>query len=138
VRFFLDNNLCPAFAPALTSLSKQEGCEVVHLSEKFPRNIKDEDWLPALSREGGWVVVSGDLRIFKLPHLRAAWVNSKLTTFFLAKGWMNKPLWDQAWWLVRWWPDIMKQASLVTAGYGFEVPAKPVGKLKIISSPSRN
>jgi PIN domain-containing protein len=135
VKFFIDNNLCPAFAPALTSLSAQEGCTVTHLSERFKRNIKDEEWLPILSSEGDWVVVSGDLRIFKLPHLRAIWIGSKLTTFFLAKGWTNKPFWEQAWWLVRWWPAIMKQAELVTPGFGFEVPAKPIGKLRIISSP---
>jgi PIN domain-containing protein len=135
VRFFLDNNLSPAFPPALSHLSQADGCTVQHLSEKFKRNIPDEEWLPELSKEGGWVVVSGDLRIFKSPHLRRIWIESKLTAFFLAKGWMNKPFWEQAWWLVRWWPHIMNQASLMTPGYGFEVPAKPSGKLRILSSP---
>jgi hypothetical protein len=136
VKFFLDNNLCPAYAPALSSLSEREGCIVKHLSEKFDRNIRDEDWLPRLSREGDWIVVSGDLRIFKLPHLREAWNQSRLTTFFLAKGWLNRPFWEQAWWLVRWWPSIMNQASMIAPGYGFEVPAKPTGKFRLLSSPS--
>lgn len=130
MRFFLDNNLSPAFAKALTELSHQEKHTVTHLRDKFPPSTPDQVWLPALSAEGDWVVVCGDLRIFKSPHLRTIWIDSRLTTFFLASGWMHQKLWDQAWWLVRWWPSIMSQAALVPAGYAFEVPAKPAGKLR--------
>jgi hypothetical protein len=34
------------------------------------RNIPDEQWMPELSKQGDWVVVSGDTRIFKSPLLR--------------------------------------------------------------------
>jgi hypothetical protein len=135
VRFFLDNNLSTAIALALNSLSKNDGCSVAHLSDHFARNTKDEDWLRKLSLEGDWVIVSGDLRIMKSPHLQRVWEESRLTTFFLAKGWMNKPFWEQAWWLVRWWPDLVKQAQMVDPGYAWEVPAKSSGKLKLVSSP---
>jgi hypothetical protein len=126
----LDNNLSPHYARALTDLSRPDGHTVVHLSDKFPRNTKDEVWLPALAVERDWVVICGDLRIFRVPLLRKIWGDSKLTTFFLAKGWMNQPFWDQAWWLVRWWPTIVGTATAVQAGYGYEVPAKSSGKLR--------
>ena len=129
MRFFLDNCLSPHHAIALHALSVHDQCEVRHLAEVFEkRNTPDEERLPKLSEQGGWVVVSGDLRILKSPQLRQVWIESKLTAFFLGKGWMNQRFWTQAWWLVRWWPQIVNQASLVVPGSGFEVPAKPSGK----------
>lgn len=91
MKFFLDNCLSPHHATALHALSAHDECEVRHLAEVFDkRNTPDEEWLPELSRQGGWIVVSGDLRIFKSPQLRQVWVESKLTAFFLGKGWMNQ------------------------------------------------
>jgi hypothetical protein len=101
------------------------------------RNIPDEEWLPALSNQGDWVVVSGDMRIFKSPHLKQIWLDSKPTAFFLGKGWMNQKFGDQAWWLVRWWPHISEQARLLESGTGFEIPAKSHGKFRLLNpSPS--
>jgi len=137
LRFFLDNCLSPRHAKALNSLSPPE-YPVSHLSDVFAkRNTRDEEWLPALSIQGGWVVVSGDTRIFKSPHLKQIWLESKLTAFFLAKGWMNQQFWDQAWWLVRWWPQVIEQARLMESGTGFEIPAKSHGKFRLLNpSPS--
>lgn len=133
MRFFLDNCLSPQYAKALDALSEPDGHEVRHLRDLFePRNIADEEWLSALSRKGDWVVVSGDMRIFKSPQLRQIWIDSRLTTFFLGRGWMNQSFWEQSWWLVRWWPHILDQAALVVRGTGFEVPAKPSGKFRTL------
>ena len=129
MNFFLDNCLSPHQAKALNALSEMDGHKVVHLKEEFARNTPDEVWIPALAKQGEWVIVSGDMRIFKSRLLRQVWRDAKLTTFFLGKGWMNQGFWDQAWWLVRWWPRILQQAELVERGAGFEVPAKPQGKL---------
>lgn len=134
MRFFLDNCLSPRHAKALDSLSLSEGCSVSHLSDVFStRNIPDEQWLPDLSKQGDWVVVSGDMRIFKSPHLRQIWVESRMTTFFLGKGWMNQVFWEQAWWLVRWWPKIISQARFVDVGTGFEIPARSHGTFKLLN-----
>jgi hypothetical protein len=134
LRFFLDNCLSPHYAKALDSLSLSEKCPVFHLSNVFnARNIPDEQWLPELSKQGDWVIVSGDMRIFKSPLLRQIWIESRMTTFFLGKGWMNQSFWEQAWWLVRWWPHIIEQAKLMEAGTGFEIPAKSQGKFKLLN-----
>lgn len=130
MRFFLDNCLSPRQAQALHALSDIEGHDVAHLRDRFPPATPDEEWLAALSHDGPWVVISGDMRIFKLPQLREVWRQAKLTTFFLKKGWMHQPFWDQTWWLVRWWPKLMQAADLVEQGTGFVVPAKPTGKLE--------
>lgn len=127
MKFILDNNLSPVHAQALDPYSRAEGCEVHHLRDKFDQSgdeRKDEYWLPALSKEGGWIVVSGDIRIFKNPQLRKVWIDSKLTTFFLAKGWTNIEPWDQGWRLMRWWPQIIAAARLAQAEARFEVPVR--------------
>ena len=104
--------------------------EVVHLREKFAADTADDVWIPALAKEGGWVIVSGDPRIARNPQLRAVWTHAKLTTFFLGKGWMKQKFWDQAWRLVRCWPRVLEQSALVVPGAGFEIPAQPHGKFR--------
>ena len=131
MRFFLDNCLAPQYAKALNALSEPDGHRVAHFAEVFPRrNIPDDEWLPKLSEMGDWIVISGDLRIFKSPQLRQVWVESRLTAFFLGKGWMNQPFWLQSWWLVRWWPQVIAAAASHERGSGFEIPAKPSGKFR--------
>jgi hypothetical protein len=93
VRFFLDNCLSPYQARALNSLSETDGHKVVHLMEEFPRNTPDEVWIPRLAAKGEWIIVSGDMRIFKSRLLRQVWMEARLTTFFLGKGWMNQVFW---------------------------------------------
>ncbi|WP_424140345.1 hypothetical protein [Roseomonas chloroacetimidivorans] len=62
MKVFFDHNLSPALARAFRELFKPEH-EVVALRERFPVDISDVEWSTALSREGQWVVISGDRRI---------------------------------------------------------------------------
>jgi PIN like domain len=124
VRFFFDNNLPPPIAKALDALTSAEGHSVVHLRDRFPPDVTDVEWLTTRGQEGNWIIVSGDLRIIENRHERAAWLEGKLTAFFLKPGWMNQPLWIQAWHLIRWWPKIVDQARKVHPGAGFLVPMK--------------
>ena len=124
MKFFLDNNLPPALARSLHALSERSGHQVVHLSEKFNRDIADADWIRALAEEGDWIIVSGDIRIPKNPAERQAWLESGLTSFFLGRGWTGLSFWDQAWKLVQWWPRIIDQAAKVEPPAAFLVPVK--------------
>jgi len=132
VRFFLDNCLSPRYAQSLHALSERDGHRVVHLQDQFPRNSPDVTWLRGLGTEGDWVIVSGDTRIVKTPELKAEWARTRLTAFFLGPGWMNIPYWEQAVLLVRWWPKILEQSSLVDLGTGFEVPYRSPSRFKPI------
>jgi hypothetical protein len=89
--------------------------------------------LTELGREGDWILLSGDHRITKRPHERQAWLGSGLTAFFLAKGWMTAGFHEQAWKLVRWWPEIFAQAERVESGTGYLIPYAATGKFKILS-----
>jgi hypothetical protein len=121
LKFFIDNCLPPRWAPALSALATPEEFEVTHLRTKFSNTISDVDWIQKLSAEGGWTIISGDVRITKSVHEREAWLRSGLTAFFLVKGW-NFEFWDKTARIVRWWPRILEQARMVQPGAGFYVP----------------
>lgn len=129
MRFFLDNCLPPRLAKCLHVLSSPEH-SVTHLRQKFDADVSDPVWIGALSKEGNWVLISADKRITRNPQNRAAWLKSGLTGFFLDKGWSNKGFDEQAWRLVRWWPDIVRGANMVKPGAGFIVHPTRFGKLE--------
>lgn len=124
MRFFFDNCISPAIAAAMQDLSAKTQDAVVHLREKFPPDVKDDVWLPTLAKEGGWIVISGDGRILRTPHLRRIWLEAGLTTFFMVDEFANKKLLVQAEVVVHWWTDITDFAKKMERGAGFKVPLK--------------
>jgi hypothetical protein len=72
MRFFLDNCLAIRHARALEEMVKPEH-SFTHLQDKFKPSTKDEEWILGLGEEGNWIVISGDYRIGKNAHERAAW-----------------------------------------------------------------
>jgi hypothetical protein len=132
VRFFLDNCLSPRYAESLHILSDRDGHEVTHLKDKFERDVRDPVWIRKLGEEKEWVIVSGDTRIIRTPQLKAEWLASGLTAFFLSPRWMHAKYWPQIGMLLRWWPKILEQSALVERGAGFEVPYQSPGRLKVI------
>lgn len=129
MKFFLDNNLSPRLARALDALVAENG-EVTHLRDKFSADTPDIEWLEGLANEGGWIVISGDLRITRNAHERRVWQQSRLTAFFLKRAWMNQDFWLHASRLIGWFPDILAQARKVEPGAGFLVPFRYSGKFE--------
>lgn len=126
MKFFVDNNLPPALARALHALSESHGHSVVHLRAKFEPNAKDEDWIKALSSEGGWSVVTHD-RLNKGLE-REVLSRAGLIVFFLDKSWSKRTFWDISHTLVRWWPRIIEQSEGMQGGAAFKVPYAFSGK----------
>jgi PIN like domain len=122
VKFFFDNTMPRKVVEALKILDSNH--KIVHLTERFRAETPDTKWISALSGEGDWIVISGDVRITRNPGERAAWLESKLLAFFLAKGWTNQTLWDQAWRFIKRWPSIVEQSSRIKPPAGFIVPLK--------------
>src|SRR5262245_14982659 len=94
MRFFLDNCLAIRHARALNEMVRPDH-SFIHLQDKFNPETTDVDWIRTLGEEGDWIVISGDYRIGKSAHERAAWHQSHLTVFFLTKGWTNIPPLEQ-------------------------------------------
>jgi hypothetical protein len=125
VRFFFDENIAPALVESLQSLSQREYPDdtLISYSRRFPRGTKDAIWLPQLAKEEDLIIVSGDVRISRSPHEQAAWLQAGMTTFFLAKGWMNRKFWEQAEHLVKVWPALRREAERAKPGSGYLVRA---------------
>lgn len=120
MRFFLDNCLAIRHARALNEMVKPDH-SFTHLQDKFPPSTKDEEWIRGLGQEGDWVVISGDYRIGKSAHERAAWHDSGLTVFFLSKGWTNIPPLQQHSKLAAALSDIIEEATRAKPGSGFSI-----------------
>ena len=120
MKFFLDNCLAIRHARALNEMLKPEH-SFIHLQDKFSADTKDETWIHQLGQEGGWLVISGDYRIGKNAHERAAWHQSGLTVFFLKKGWTNLPPLQQHSKLSLILDDIIDCATAAKSGAGFMI-----------------
>jgi PIN like domain len=131
LKVFLDNNLSPHLAHGLNTLLEPEGDQVVHLSDKFPRNIADQDWIEFLADEGGWVVISADRRIGRNPIEREAWRRSRLVVFLLAPQWGKSSSIEIAWRLLRSWVRIRDTAAMMEPPAAFEVPFSST-KLRVL------
>jgi hypothetical protein len=118
VRLFFDNNLSPRLARSLHVLVTPEH-QVVHLKELFAANTPDEIWMRALAQQEDWVIVSGDLQIRRNPHEIRAWQEAGHTTFFLKKGWIDLPFWDQAWKFAKVFPELLETAARTRKGTAF-------------------
>jgi hypothetical protein len=130
VKFFFDNNLSPHLAASIHALASAEGDEVHHLRDIFAPATPDEEWIRQLAKEGGWIVVCGDLNIVRTRAQLPVWRGAGLVGFFLKKGWMNIGPWDQAWRLVKWWPTMVKQARIAAPGSTYGLAVNPAGKVE--------
>ena len=81
MKLLVDHNLSPAIPRSLQHLYPTH--EFAALSDKFPADTTDIDWMAELDREGGWAVLTKDLRIQFRPHERLALDRSKIVFFFL-------------------------------------------------------
>jgi hypothetical protein len=122
LKLLLDHNLPPRLARCLQALFDREH-EIVALGEKFPVDVADLDWIKALDREGGWAVLTKDLRIRTRPHERAALDRSRIVYFFLAGSWRKFKVEETAARLIRLVPLMSAQTKLVERGR-FELPIK--------------
>lgn len=124
MKFFLDNCISPRYARALRILAELQKYEIVHLSEKFDRSTPDVEWITELSKEGDWVIVSGDPRITKSKAEKKVWQESGLTGFFFGDKWSSRAYWKQAEDIVAWWPRIVLEARGAKPGTGYLIPVK--------------
>ena len=134
MKIFVDNNISPRLVEAIRILAEVQQLHIEHLRDRFPQDAKDVDWIGALGREGGWVIVSGDTRISRSKAEQAAWHESGLTAFFVSPGFTNKGPWQQAEIAVRLWPEIIMEARRARPGSGFLCPLEG-RKLRSIYDP---
>ena len=126
MRFFFDASISYRVAQALMMLRQalvppHELEAITHLTERFKESADDYDWLNTLAHEGGWVVLSADVRLARSNLQRKVWQDRPIVVFVLKKGWRGLGLWDGAWRLIRCWPDIVAAAGIADPGSAYEI-----------------
>ena len=106
MKCLFDNNMPPKLAKTLNFLEGDEGITVEHLKDKFPPDTSDIGWIKRLTKEGDWFVITQDNQIRKRSHERKAWQESHIPIIFLQKSWINHDLWEMAWRLIKYWPNL--------------------------------
>lgn len=127
MKLLLDHNLSPKLARGLQEIFDDH--TIVSLRDRFEKNTSDEDWITALDKEGGWAVLTKDLRIRTRPHERAAMDRSKIVFFFLSGSWKGFSVEETAARLIRLIPKIIAQVELAERGR-FELPINAGSKLR--------
>ena len=132
MKFILEHSLSPSLSEILAILEGPAGHTVDHLRRFYPQDTKDPVWLPRLGQDAPEVIVlTADPRISRSPQNRAAWLESGLTIFFL-RSFADLSSWEQAWRIVKWWPENVKEASGARRGSGFLVSVS--GKIEQVRS----
>ena len=121
MKVLVDENLSPALARALNALFAGEP-EIRHLRDRFGPAVKDAEWIPELSREGRWIVLSGDRGIRRKKAEYNAFRASRLVGFFLSAGLYKAPLVKQAERILALWSGIETFGERSGPGSMFELP----------------
>ena len=104
--YFFDNN----FSRLIVNILKELGVDASHLTEHMAASTPDEEWMPKVAAEG-WVAVTTDYMIYKNAAQRSVLVNHNLQTVFFPNGYVNRPRWDQAIFVVKHWQSIQKSVD---------------------------
>jgi hypothetical protein len=128
LKLLLDHNLSPRIAHCLEALFVGDH-EIIALKDKFPIDVADVDWIKELDKEGGWAVLTKDMRIRSRPHERAALDRSRIVYFFLAGSWRRIGVEETASRLIRLIPKMSIQSGLVDRGR-FELPINAGSRLR--------
>lgn len=127
MKLLLDQNLSPRLAHCLQALFAGDH-EIVALREKFSSDAPDTEWMTSLDQDGGWAVLTKDLRIQTRPHERAALDRSRIVYFFLSGSWTKFTVEETAARLIRWIPKIAAQSALARGR--FDLPINAGSKLR--------
>lgn len=130
MKFLFDNNLSPALARAVDAIIERGpgGYRAFALRDRFPPNAKDPDWIPALGREGGWVVVTADTAMRRVPEERRALTEARLTVIALHGKWLSFDHWEIASRLFRYFPRLINEVEAVEPGTWIDVTVN--GKIR--------
>jgi hypothetical protein len=107
--------------------------QVIALREKFGRSgVPDEEWITALGNEGGWTVLSGDLRIAKKRPSRELFLRSNLVGFFPLPSVLTLPYPKMVARILTVWPEMIELVRVSDRGV-YEISIKG-SKFRQISS----
>jgi hypothetical protein len=111
VTFFFDNCISKAIPRILTELD----VDACHLTQHFPADTNDTEWIPWVGYRG-WIVVTVDNEIKRNTPEREALRSADIVAFFFGRWFLDRQKWDQATWIVKHWRAIETHARSAQTG----------------------
>lgn len=78
--------------------------------------MQDAEWIETLGREGGWTILSGDLRIARQRPSRELFLRAGLVGFFPMPAVLEMPLHRKAARILTLWPNIVDLVGVTERG----------------------
>ena len=78
--------------------------------------VQDAEWIDALGREGGWTVLSGDMRIARQRPSRELFLRAGLVGFFPLPAVMELPLHRKAARILTVWSSMVDLVAVTERG----------------------
>ena len=131
-----DENISKDFAYLLDRFEQKH--EIRACLDYFPKGTADIVWMREIASWGGdgtVVAICGDGRILTNEVERQVLKESELMFVYLAPGWTNITWHEQAWKIIKVWPDIVENIERARYPMVFEVSVQL--KLRVIGRTSR-
>lgn len=120
MRVFFDRCAPIALARMVRAIDKVTTVQHHDEDERFNPKTPDIEWMKVLCDDGDplWIVLSGDGHILRNRAERKVLDEVRLPYCCLSDNFMNFGIYDQAWRLIRVWPEIVKTANQKNARGG--------------------
>lgn len=133
MRYVFDENIGAPLCRALAEIFCDRGDSYVHLNDdpRFPKSCPDPVWLRGLAADAvETTIVTCDGRIRTHPENAIAMKESMHTMVFFHKDWPRKTIEEQAWRIVKAWPDVVAEVRRARDPVLIEVSANGVAEVR--------
>ncbi len=112
IGYLFDENFSPKLVSILRFLG-EKGLDTV--VKKFEPGAKDEDWIPRAA-EYGYIFITLDRNQLADESVSRVLLNARARAVFLSARFSRTGRWDQALWLLKYWPGIKAQTANLQRG----------------------
>lgn len=120
MKFFTDENISEHLARMIACFDRAN--DICIHCDHFEKGTRDDVWVPRIAAwEPKPVVVLGDGRLLRNPGLKLIAKESQFSYVVMGESFMRTAWTDQAWKLVKVWPDVVKATQHVRRPTIFDV-----------------
>jgi hypothetical protein len=113
VKFLADENISPVLVEIIRKLGDRSLSSIHRYSDYL--GTPDEHWVP-LATKREYIIVTCDRRMLIKHGISQALETTGARCIFLARNFADANRWNQALWLIRYWPKIRKHAETMGQG----------------------
>ena len=123
MKYLFDENWSPKIVRAVRIVfDRRESTDIISHRENGWAGLRDTEWLPLISPDEDWTIISNDNRLLARAAEKALWLKTGARLILFDGSWGNMTLHDKAWGTIRWWPDIIAAAAIHPKSTAMKVP----------------